>query len=240
MKSTRFLVITAALALCMGAIPASSYGTGAQANIKIEQLSPGVPGVWTMLSSTEALRKSTDEGVNPLDYSFGVTDYGPTTLSVSPPPGMTVRITAYRGGEKVGQTDSQQYSFTLVANDNYRFVLQYALAKLGSLGITSEPSGVRFRIRGPGGRTRAAETPVTLENLPVGRYTVMFPGVNGCTDATRQNAIVEAETRNTLHVTLANCEATTSTDAVDNSRVSKRTLREQAEQREFKPRGERK
>lgn len=230
---------TLLVSLVFCAIPAASLAINAQASILIEQISPSTTGVWTMLSSAGTIRTSNDEGVDARRYSIGITDYGQTVLSVIPPAGMSVRITVFRGGEQIAQTDSQQYAFTVRANDNYRFVLQYALTKLGTLGITSEPSGTRFRMRGPSGRTYAGRSPQSFTNIPAGRYTVMFPALHGCTDATRKPVIVEANDRNVLHVSLATCNAVDDS-SLDYSRISKRQLRDLVLEREQKPRGERK
>lgn len=240
MKHLRLLTAVSAFSLVLGAVPSVAVGIAAQASIKIEQLSPVDPGVWTMISSDQAIRSSNDPGVDKLNFSFGVTDYGPTTLRVSPPQGMSARITAYHGGEEVAQTDAQQYSFNVAANDNWRFVVQYSLSKLTSLGVTSDPSDIRFRMKGSNGRVYSARTPFTFTNIPVGRYTLLFPGTNGCTEATRQSTVIEEETRNTIHISLASCKAEDKSSGVDYSRVSKRQLREMAEEREYKPRGERK
>ncbi len=240
MKHLRFTSALCALTLVLGSFPFTSYAGGAQANVKIEQLTPSSYGTWTMLSSNGSIRTSNDPGVLKPSFTFGVTDYGPTTLSVVPPPGMSVRITVYRGGEKVGETDAQQYSFTLVANDNYRFVVQYSMSKLGDLGVTSDPSGVRFRMKGPSGRFYTATTPFTFKNIPTGRYSITFPPKNGCTAPSVHTVIVESETRNTSNISLATCAVSRDEAKLDYSRISKRTLRQQAENREYKPRGQRK
>lgn len=240
MKHPRLTGALCALSLVLGTAPSVTLGISAQANIKIEQLSPAAPGTWTLISSDGVVRNSNDPGVLKNGYAFGVTDYGPTTLSVTPPPGMSARITAYRGGDQIGQTDAQQYSFTLVANDNYRFVIQYALSKLGDLGVTSQPSGIRFRMKGPTGHTYSALSPYTFKNIPAGHYAITFPATNGCTAPSVTTVVVESDTRNTKNVSLASCTSSADDLRLDRSRVSKRTLREKAESREYKPRGERK
>ncbi len=240
MKNLRLTGVLCTLSLVLGTIPSVALGASAQANIRIEQLTPSAYGTWTLLSSNGALRTSNDPGVLKSAFTVGVTDYGPTTLSVVPPPGMSVKITTYRGGEKVGETDAQQYSFTLVANDNYRFVLQYALSRLGNLGVTSQPSGIRFRMKGPGGRFYSATSPFTFTNIPVGRYSLTFPPKNGCTAPSVHTVIVESETRNTANISLATCDTAATDTTHDYSRISKRTLRDMVEQRELRKRGERK
>lgn len=237
MKNFRTLLTTTIFGLTFFSF--SQFSDAAlQGSIKIEQLSASTTGVWTLLSEDGTTITSNDEGVDRNNYSFAITRFGQTTLSVAPPAGMSARISVYRGGELIATTDSQQYSFKLVSNDNYRFVIQYALSKLGSLGITSEPSNTRFRMRGPTGRTYSGISPKTFDNLPAGRYTVMFAASEGCDQAARKNAIVKPEERNVVHVSQS-CESNQE-DNVDRSRTSRRSLREYAEEREYKARGERK
>lgn len=238
MKNFRTLIFSAFTLLVFFGF--SQYSSAAlQGSIKIEQLSPTTTGTWTLLSEDGTAITSEDEGVNKNNYAVAITRFGQTTLSVTPPPGMSARISVYRGNELQSFTDSQQHSFKLVANDNYRFVIQFALSKLGSLGVTSEPSNTRFRMRGPSGRTYSGVSPKTFDNLPAGRYTVMFAAAEGCDQAARKNAVVKPEERGVVHVTQA-CEQEGEDDTVDRSRASKRTLREYAEERELNERGNRK
>jgi hypothetical protein len=228
------------LALCSSALLLSQSAlAGGQASIKIEQTAPGEPGVWTLLSENGTSRSSKDAGVNKLNYSFGLTDFGQTTLSVVAPAGNSVKITVYRGGDLMETVTAQQYSFALLNNDNYRFVIQYALTKLGSLGVTSNPSGLHFRLKGPTSRILNAKTPFTFENIPAGQYSVIMAGTATCAAPAPHSVIVQPEERNTAVMTL-NCNVKVDTAVDTTSRKSKRTLVEEAQEREFKPRGQRK
>lgn len=209
-----------------------------QGSIQIQQISASSQGTWTLLSADGTAITSDDAGVNKNEFSIGISRFGQTTLSVVTPPGMSAKISVYRGGDLLLTTDTQQYSFNLTSNDTYRFVIQYSLKSLGLLGVTSDPSGVRFRLRGPTGRTFGGTSPQSFDNLPAGRYVLMFGETNGCSRPPRKTATVKAEERTAVHVTLP-CTSPTD-DTVDMSRVSKRTLREYAEQRELNARGNRK
>jgi hypothetical protein len=212
---------------------------GAQASIKIEQLSPSSYGTWTLLAADGTSRSSADKGVSVTgNMTAGITDFGQMTLSVVMPPGMSVSIIVYRGNEFVTEVKSTQYSFPIFPNDNYRFVITYSLSRLGSLGITSEPSNVRFRMKGPSGRNYTAKSPFTFKKLPAGTYSLYFPKTEGCLQPAVQTIDVQPEERNTKHITLP---CTVEEDvSVDRSRVSKRTLFEYVKAREIKKRGERK
>lgn len=211
---------------------------GNQASVKVEQLSASSYGKWTLLAADGSAITSDDKGIDKQNYSFGVSQFGPTTFSVTPPPGMSAKITVYRGGDIIEVNTSQQYSFNLYPNDNYRLLVQYALTKLGSLGVTSEPSGVRFRMKGPTGRTLTGITPKTFKNIPVGTYAVYMGKSGECLQPPVHSIKVEEEQRNTLDITLR-CD-TEEDQNVDRTRPSRRSIRDYATERETNPRGERK
>ncbi|MBP9850632.1 MAG: hypothetical protein KBC47_02985 [Candidatus Peribacteraceae bacterium] len=235
MKQCIYLLV--ALITLSSGVPA--VNAAAQASITIEQLSPSVYGTWTLLSGDGSSRSSKDDGVDRTGgFSMALTELGQTTLSVIPPPGMSAVISVYNGGELVQNIDSQQYSFPLYTNSKYRFVIRYSLTRLGTLGVTSDPTPLRFRMKGPSGRTYVGRTPHTFKNLPAGKYSLYFPKTDECLQPAVQTIDVEPEKRNTTLVTLrCNVEEE---ENVDRSRISRRTLREYVEAREVKTRGNRK
>jgi hypothetical protein len=229
----------AAFSVATALLCAQSVFAGAAASIKIEQLSPKSYGSWTMLAADGSSRTSKDKGVDVKGgYTVGITDYGQNTLSVTPPPGMSAKIAVYRGNEFITEVTTQQYSFEVHANDNYRFLITYSFTKLGSLGVTSDPSALRFRMKGPSGRMYTAKTPFTFKSLPSGKYSLYFPRTDTCLQPPVKTIDVEPDQRNTTMVTLT-CNVQEE-EAVDTSRISKRSIREYVEQRELKSRGERK
>jgi hypothetical protein len=231
------LAVSPLLCLLLSSVAPLPAIAGTQASIRIEQLSGGSVGEWTLLSENGDSISSKDPGVDAHTYTVGITEFGQTTLSVVPPAGMSARISVYRGGDLLKQINSPQYSFPLFVNDNYRFVVQYSVSREGSLGITSEPSDVRFRLKGPD-RTRSGTTSAGFEKLPAGRYTVYFSSTKDCFSPAPKSVVVKAGERNVLHVTLT-CEEKTE-EHVDTSRISKRSIRQYVEERESKPLGERK
>lgn len=212
-----------------------------QASVVIEQLSGTTVGAWTLLSSNGgSTHTSTDTDNGRVRAALALTEFGPTTLSVTIPQGMSVKISVYRGGTLVESVETPQYSFNLLPNDSYRFIVQYSLSRLGSLGVTSLPSGLRFRLKSESGRTRTATTPFTFTGLPAGRYSVHMSTLRGCLQPALQSAVVMPEERSAIHVTM-NCDKTETTSTAATVRgPSKRSLVEYARKREFKRRGERK
>lgn len=217
---------------------ATAHGA-VQASVKIEQISPSSYGTWTLLSEDGSSRSSKDAGVTTTgNVAMGLTNFGQTTLSVTTPAGMSAIISVYRGGELVAEVTSQQYSFPLYANDNLRILIKYSMSRVGSLGITSEPNGLRFRLKGPSARNYSAKTPHTFKELPAGKYSVYFASTSTCIQPAAQTIEVKPGERNTAKITLM-CNVKEDT-TVDRSRISKRSLRQYVEQRERNKRGNRK
>jgi hypothetical protein len=223
--------------VCSVLFAIQSSSAAVQASITVEQISPQKIGVWTLLHGDGSSIKSTENGINQMKYSLSITDFSPKTFSIEPPFGMTAKILVYRGGDVIKTVFNNQYSFTPYGNDVYRFLVQYSVAPTGSLGITSDPAQVQFRLKG-GDKTRTGTSPTTLTNLPSGKYTLDFSAPKGCTKPAPRTVAVKAEERNTVMITLS-CEKKEEI-LVDSSRVSKRAIIEAAQARELKKRGERK
>lgn len=236
---TRFALLGASATVASLLFAAPSAFAAVQTAIQIEQVSPANVGSWTVLFADGSSKKSTETGMVLGNTSFTITDFAPITLSVVPPAGMAARITVYRNGDASTAETVNQYSFTPLPNETYRFLIQYSYARLGTLGVTSDPPTLRFRMKGPSGtRMLTAKTPFTFKELPAGKYTLYFAASGKCVQPAPYGVTVEPEKRNTAHITLS-CDSE-ETETVDTTRVSRRTLREQAQKREFKPRGQRK
>jgi len=234
----RVSLVSAAL---IAATVSPSALAAVQASLRIDQVSPSSYGVWTLIPASGDAITSSDPGVDRVSYSFGLSEFGPLTLTVAPPPGMVVKISTYRGGDLIESKETPQVSVNLFPNDNYRFLIRYSLSRLGSLGVTSDPSAIRFRMRGPTRKVYTAITPYTFANIPEGRYMITFPAPEGCLQPPPHAVIVEPGRRNVTHVTFpCNLDEQNSTESGSSARKSKRELREEVETRESRPRGERK
>lgn len=208
-----------------------------QAAITIEQVSPKALGSWHLIYGDGDSLSSLDKDVNPKKYVFSLTEFQPMTLSASAPAGMNTVLTIMRNGDVVPTGTSPQFSFTPRPNDSYRFLIRYEMAPTGSLGITAEPSKVRFRIIGPTRRVISGSTPKTIPNLPAGQYSLTFSAVNGCASPAPKSVIISAGVRETVHATLA-CGSEEKTSIIPR-KFSKRSIVEEAIQREQKPIGQR-
>lgn len=233
------LFLSAVSASCLVLLWHLPAFSATQARITIDQVSSKGLGSWTLITANGASYSSMDGRVNLASHSLALSDFGPVTLSVASPQGMSVRILMYRGGDLLKTIEMPQHSFTLYPNDQYRFLVQYTLNRTGSLGITSNPSGVRMRVKGESGRTYTAVTPHTFNGIPAGRYSVSLGTLQGCIQPRTDSIIVLPEQRNTLNFSL-NCEKNQQAAVSAATRPTKRALVEYAQSREFKSRGNRK
>lgn len=210
-----------------------------QTSIKIEQVSPTQYGTWTFLYQDGSSITSSDPGIDPKNHVFTVTEFTPMTISVVPPAGMSAKISIYRNGDLAKTETSQQFSFTPYANESYRFLIQYSYSRMGSVGVTSVPSGLRFRMKGPTTKVYTAITPHTFKNIPAGRYTLYFPSTPDCASPAPHSVAVEPEKRTTANVSLV-CPTDSQSLLSQKPLVSRRALIQSVENRESRPRGQRK
>ena len=210
-----------------------------QSSIKIEQVSPTQYGTWTFLYQDGSSIASIDPGIDPKNHVFTVTQFTPMTISVVPPAGMSAKINIYRNGDLTKSEMSQQFSFTPYANESYRFLIQYSYSRMGSVGVTSTPNGLRFRMKGPTSKNYTAVTPHTFQNIPAGRYTLYFPSTPDCASPAPYGVSVEPEKRTTANVSLI-CSTASLSPLHTKPLVSRRAIMQAVENRENRPRGQRK
>ena len=205
-----------------------------QGTIAIEQVSPSSVGAWTFYGTDGVMTTSKDKGVSAKKHAFSLTQFGPVRLSVKPPPGMSSRVLVFRNGTQSSVEDLQQLTLTLYPGDSYRLVIQYAFTRLGSLGVTTTPTGVKVTLKGPGGRKYVATSPYTFTNLPAGKYTVSGAAIADCFASPLYNRNVEPEKRVTLQIDMPCGQPASTAEAGErDTRQSKRAIRQQAEQREL-------
>jgi len=222
MHAPRFLVPSILFALVL-ALPSLAHAQALLSSMTIEQTSASQLGTWTLIYGDGTSLSSADEGIDPIRFTSGLSKFGPVVLRVNSPSGVVARISVYRGNEFVTQTDSQQFTFELFPNIQYRFVVQYRLAQLGTLGVISDIQGIVFRVKSLGGRTYRGKTPWSRMNLPVGDYTVYSNPAPGCFRPAPLNVKVEAEKRNIVTISQT-CENAKDDITVERVRPSKRSL----------------
>ncbi len=234
MRHFRITVIAALIACLFSAASSTQLvaASDVKASITVEQVSPSSYGTWTIISGENVKFSSTGADVNKLKYSLSLTSFGPTVITAAPPAGMSATITVFRRDELLLKNALPQYSFNLLPNDDYRFLIQYAPARPSSLGVTSEPAGIKFRVRGPNGKNFTGVTPADFKNLPGGRYTVTFGRTGNCTLPAAQSIVLKPDQRNVINTTISCNE--TAEEPVFRSSVTKRSIRQLIEDREAK------
>lgn len=207
--------------------------------LKVEQISPSTLGKWYVLSSSGNVIDFTSTGMTLAGGLVPVLPRSTVTISVIPPPGMSARILLYSVTDQLEQTiESQQYSSALPVAGTYRVQVQYYTSKLGTIGVNSLPSKLRFTMIGPDKKPYTGMTPKTFQNIPAGSYTITVRGSKSCVESRPQTEKVEPEKRTTVLVTLT-CNTRTRSK-VDTSRPTKRSLIQAVEEREAKASGQRK
>jgi hypothetical protein len=197
-----------------------SIGAEGGGSTTIQQLSPKDIGGWALLYPGGVL-KSGDVSVNPLNQTVRPGS-GANVLSVRPPEGADTRISVYKNGTLTELVNSIQYNFEQDGSTDFLFIIQYSFGKQSTMGITSSPNGVTFRMKGPGGITLRGKTPATFKNLRIGRYTIYMNKIAGCAVPAPQNKVVKDDERVVVHIDMPCSTGNATTDA--KPLISRRSL----------------
>jgi hypothetical protein len=150
---------------------------------------------------------------------------GELTLSVDPPSGSTVTISIYKDDELVKKQQIQQLSVTSEEGHSYRFYVQYAFTKQGTIGVTSSPSGVLIRMKGPNGKRFLGRTPKTFERMYAGRYTITANTMPGCASPRPYTKELKDGERLVVHIDLP-CDLEKRKMGEDKPLISRRGLKQ--------------
>lgn len=191
-----FFVLPIAFAVLL---PLSANAATGTATLKIEQLSPKDIGRWTLFYEGGTLASNAVGVKNPKTH-IAYPPAGNMTIAVVPPSGASASISFYEGDQLIRKTNLQQMNVVTEEGKSYRFLVTYVYNKKGMLGITSEPTGIQFRMAGPDGKTYRGTTPHTFTNIPVGQYTITFNTLRGCTRARPANRNVGMNERVVFHM----------------------------------------
>jgi len=193
--------ISALLIVCAHAqTQQSDLGLG---TIFVEQvnLSGGAIGSWTLIKPSsdqiERVGEST-ELYNLTPGKYSIFAYAPEGASAS--------IVIYEGDVMLQTVDKPQALFFVNPDQKLRIVIQYRFTRTGIVAIHSDPAGIKFELKGPNDYVHEGFTPETLQDAPKGLYSIQFTPPRGCPTPKPQSAMLEAEKRITLSVTL-DCEA---------------------------------
>ncbi len=125
---------------------------------------------------------------------------GRYTMFITPPKGMSTHIYVYQNDVLVETIDRPQYSFDLTGQTVPHFVIQYSLGNTGFVGVTSDPPGVPFRLRGPNTTTEGV-TPQSFDDVSVGQYSVTYLP-DGCPQPPAQSSDLKNRSRVSFSIVL--------------------------------------
>jgi hypothetical protein len=191
----RTLAVSATLLAVFAPASASSV------NIDITQTSAiQALGTWTLLKPTQ----DSVAGQDATKVLSGL-DAGHYTLIDQPPSGTTVHITLERNGVKEQTVDYPQITFDANDGDAVSIGIRYELTNTGKVGVNSDPSGVRFTLRGPNDLLRDGVTPASYEGMAIGNYSVQYWPDGGCTNPAPKSALLQKDSAVYFSVTIR-CE----------------------------------
>lgn len=224
MRALRFLVASCAFVPALAL--AADFGV-----ITIEQNSAGELGTWELLYNGGTL-KYNDINVSKRSQTVRPKP-GVVTLSVEPPPGATTKIQVFKNGTFVSTQQTRQRTVDLLADEEYRFVVQYIFNKNGMLGVTSNEAGISFRMVGPDGKTYRGVTPKSYPSMPAGQYSI-YPQKAGCIRPRPMNRTVKDGERTVIFIELDCTTTTTARSRGEETRPvpSRRNLQNSVDARE--------
>lgn len=190
---TRASLLIIALIALAPSLPLSAQEEApppAEGTIIVQQVSDiKAVGSWTMLRPNHESFDRTDASLTmpnmiPGRYSFFAT----------PPKGTTATTKVYLGDDVLISSDTQQISFDLKDKMTLTVVVTYDLTIFGKVGVSSDPHGVPFELRGPNGLYEAGVTPAEFPTFPIGNYSVTYKP-EGCPQPPATSDLLEKDSR---------------------------------------------
>ncbi len=196
-------------------------------SVTIQQVSPTTKlGSWA-LSYQGGNVKSSDPGINLKTHTL-YPAAGLLVLMFTPPGGASTRVSVFKNGELVDTKLSPQLNIQTETGASYKFIAQYTFDKLGTIGVTSVPSGQSFKLVGPDNTLYRGTTPMTFKNVPAGNYKLTMNAMKDCILPSPAYRKIKASERLVLNITY-NCGTTVS---APNRGISKRDLMNATDARE--------
>lgn len=174
----RRVSVSIASLLLLGALSQRAFAAENNPVITIQQVSPDLIGEWNLVYSGGTL-KSTEVGINSKEHTIRP-NAGPMILTLLAPGGASTRVSIFKNGTLVETKSLFQVNIMAEAGATYKLIAQYSFDKLGTIGVTSNPSKASFRLIGPNRRLFRGTAPTTFKNVPAGNYTLKMNAVKGC------------------------------------------------------------
>ncbi|MBI1812436.1 S-layer homology domain-containing protein [Candidatus Peregrinibacteria bacterium] len=99
---------------------------------------------------------------------------GKYTLFVASPNGTSTTIRVVKGASTIASADTPQVSFDVGEGDQLHVAVEYHLVSFGLVGVSSDPAGIPFELRGPNDFLGKGITPKSFETMPIGEYAVTY------------------------------------------------------------------
>lgn len=131
---------------------------------------------------------------------------GNYTLIATPPSGVVTSIRTYHGKDQITFVQRPQVNFTLANGEELKISINYTLARVGTLSIQSDPQGLGFTVVGPDGWSEKGTTPMFIESVPIGQYSIQFETLDGCNLPAPKSQQLKEGSRITFAITLS-CKA---------------------------------
>jgi hypothetical protein len=112
--------------------------------------------------------------LDPVSHTISPALMGHYTLFVKAPEGTQTTIQVFDSTSLLETIPHPQASFDVGDASQIRIVITYTLKDYGIVGVTSTPAGIAFTVKGPDKLKVDGVTPMTLEKMPVGLYSVNY------------------------------------------------------------------
>ncbi len=172
-----------------------------EAKLTIEQKNDkNIVGTWTLLRS-DGLKQTDKTALKTLSVPAG--HY---TLFFEAPKGTAASVRLYKGTETLQDVKRPQITFSIAKDEDLRVTVNYPFTRVGSVGVTSDPPGLKFTLSTPNGVKMEGVTPMSYEKMEVGQYSVEFQTLEGCVTPARKSDVLEDKGRVSFAITIA-CKA---------------------------------
>lgn len=155
---------------------------------------------WTLLMPENKKRVLSVES-----HTFEDMPAGRYTLIAKPPQGATGKVNVYEDGTLTKSVEVPQISFDVVDGGHVRVRVTFTFTLVGTVGVSTNPSGLEFTMKGPNESVYEGKTPIGYIDVPIGLYTVTLKNIEGCITSKPQSHRLENGGRVNFQFTLS-CE----------------------------------
>lgn len=126
---------------------------------------------------------------------------GNHTVFSSVPAGTATTMQLWQDGVLLLEESVPQMTFTVGMHNHLKIVIRQTLTAHGTVGVSTEPSGMPFILTGPGGIREEGISPHTFERMPIGSYGVRFTP-KGCPEPPPQGSELKYGQKTTFRLSI--------------------------------------